>query len=39
MFLAKFSYYVDPVVLDKKLYVGKQNIRKAHLRDLKKPNL
>ena len=43
MFLAKFSYYVDPVVLDKKLNVGKevqidngqQNTRKAHLRDKK----
>lgn len=24
MICAKFSYYVDPVVLDKKLYVGKE---------------
>ena len=24
MFCAKFSYYVDPVVLDKKLYLGKE---------------
>ena len=44
MICAKFSYYVDPVVLDKKLWEkrfrkidnGQQNIRKAHLRDIKK---